>query len=218
MIRVAIADDNAVIREGLASVLESDPDIRVVAHASTGKEAVVVVRNHQPDVALLDVRMPVRDGLSAAEEIAAGTPVIMLTYAEDPDTIWAALRAGAAGYLVHGQFTPDELHHAVREVAAGRPVLTGPAATVALDAMRNHRAPSRAAPGRLGLTERESEIMDLLVQGLSNQAISEELYITHKTVKNHLSRIYARIGVTSRGEAVAAWNAAATEAAGRAPP
>lgn len=217
MIRVVIADDNTVIRQGLVSLLELHDDIRVAAQASTGKEAVAAVREHRPDIVLLDVRMPVRDGVSAAEEISAGTPVLMLTYAEDPDTIAAALRAGAAGYLVHGRFTPDELHDAVCEVAAGGTVLSGPAAAVALDALRNGTRARRAATGRLGLTDRECELMALLAEGRSNQSIADELFITHKTVKNHLSRIYARLGVSNRVEAVAAWHAAETAEAAHGP-
>lgn len=208
MIRVVIADDNAVIRQGLVSLLEVDGDIRVVAEASTGKEAVAAVREHQPDVTLLDVRMPVRDGVSAAQEISAGTPVLMLTYAEDPDTITAALRAGASGYLVHGQFDPVELQAAVREIAEGGNVLGAPAAQVALDALRSEGGPTRRRGGRLGLSERECEIMELLALGQTNAEIGGELFITAKTVKNHLSRIYAHLGVRNRAEAMGAWLAA----------
>jgi DNA-binding NarL/FixJ family response regulator len=210
MIRAVIADDNAVIRQGLVSLLEVAGDIEVVAQASTGAEAVEAVARHEPDLVLLDVRMPVRDGVSAAGELSATTPVLMLTYADDAATITAALQAGARGYLVHGAFTPEELQATVREVAGGGSMLAGPAAQVALDALRGVR-PARRRAGRLGLSERECEIMELLAEGRTNQAIASELFITHKTVKNHLSRIYTRIGVANRGEAVAAWMAAARE-------
>ena len=206
MIKVLVADDNAVIRSGLVSLLEGlgGARIDVVAEASTGKEAVALARECRPDVVLLDVRMPVMDGIEAAESLTAFTKVLMLTYSEEPDTVTAAIKAGAYGYLVHGRFTPEELFQAVTDVAAGRNVLSPAVTPVVFDALRSTPTLTGVVPPT-GMTGREIEIMNLLAQGRSNTDIANALFISLKTVKNHINRIYAKLGACNRAEAIAIW-------------
>ncbi|WP_432158929.1 response regulator [Streptomyces sp. bgisy153] len=141
-LRVVIADDNPVVRAGLAALLTAHDDITVVAEAATGREACEVTAAHRPDVVLLDVRMPEVDGLSALPYLVDMAPVLMLTYSGEAETVQEALRAGAGGYLVHGEFTTDQLLTAVRDTVRGRPHLT-PTAT---DALLTHlKAPGASA-------------------------------------------------------------------------
>lgn len=207
MITVLIADDNDVVREGLVALLQREEDMQVVATARNGEEAVHSVQQRRPDVTVLDVRMPRRDGVQAAVEISALCGVLMLTYAREGETVTNAIRAGACGYLVHGDFAPAELADAVRRVADGRPVLGEVASGALTEAVRRPPSPStRASPGRaLGLSDRECEVMDALARGLSNAEIARRLVLTEKTVKNHLNRIYAKLDVACRTQAVARW-------------
>lgn len=204
MIRVMVVDDNAIVRRGVMSLLEEAGDIVLVGEASNGREGVELARTAQPDVVLMDVRMPVMDGVAAAGALAGSTKVLMLTYAEEQDLVTGAIRAGASGYLVHGRFEPDELFAAVRTVSMGAVALSPAVAPTVFDALRAAPA-ADDVNGRDPLTEREREVMNLLTRGLSNREISDELVITHKTVKNHLSRIYDKLDVRTRGEAVAVW-------------
>lgn len=207
-IRLVLADDNAVIRSGLASLLGLEDDLEVVAEAGNGREAVGLVRRHRPDVVLLDVRMPLMDGLEAAAQLAGEVKVLMLTYAEDAQIVTRAIRAGAAGYLVHGRFTPSELADAIRAVHGGHSVVSPAVAPVLFDALRGE--PDRAGPGPSqvadhGLTEREAEVLNLMARGLSNTEIAGSLVLSGKTVKNHINRAFSKLGVTSRAAAIAAW-------------
>lgn len=204
MIRVVIADDNAVIRHGLASMLEAEGEVDVVAQAANGKEAIAAVREKRPHVVLLDVRMPIMDGVEAAERLRELTQVLMLTYSDDEWAVSGAIRAGASGYLVHGRFEPDELVQAIREVAAGRTVLSPAVASTVFGVIREG-AQAETETDRFTLTQRELDIMGLVVKGRTNSAIAEELFISQKTVKNHLNRIYAKMGVERRAEAIAQW-------------
>jgi DNA-binding NarL/FixJ family response regulator len=203
MTRVLIVDDNAVLRRGIASLLEVVDGIQVVGEAGTGKEAIALAKECSPDVVLLDVRMPVMDGIAAAGPLSKMAKVMMLTYAEDEERVSAAIRAGASGYLVHGRFTPEELERAVTDLAAGHNVISPAVVSVVFDALREGPGVERKA-GPTALTEREAEIMNLLAQGRSNGAIAAELFISEKTVKNHINRIYAKLGVANRAEAIAA--------------
>jgi DNA-binding NarL/FixJ family response regulator len=204
MIKVLVADDNAVIRSGLTSLLEGSGTIDVVGEASTGKEAVALARQHRPDVVLLDVRMPVMNGLEAAEPLSGLARVLMLTYSEEPETVTAAIKAGAHGYLVHGRFTPADLIQAVEDVAAGRHVLSPAITPIVFDALRSTPTLSSVVPPS-GMTDREIEIMNLLAQGRSNTDIADMLVISLKTVKNHINRIYAKLHASNRAEAIATW-------------
>lgn len=210
MIRVVMADDNAVIRQGVAAILETEDDIDVVGQADNGKEAIALARQERPDLVLLDIRMPVMDGIAAAGELASDFRVLMLSYSEDEHLVTGAIKAGAVGYLVHGRFEAGELARSIRDAVAGETVISPAVASIVFDAVR--RAPSgRAdeedgpADGTASLTTREREIMNLLAKGVSNKQISEQLFITHKTVKNHLHTVYGKLGVASRAEATATW-------------
>ena len=204
-VTVAICDDNQVIRMGLRSLLDADPLVHVVGEAGDGEAAVRLVRATAPDVMLLDVRMPRRDGIWVAAEVRGLTRVLMLTYSDAPDVVRAALEAGADGYLVHGQFRPVDLVAAVCSVADGSSVLSGAALRAVRSALS---APSpQGAPVRpdVGLSPREIDIMGLISEGKTNQQIARECFVSEKTVKNHVNHIFAKLGVRSRAEAVSLW-------------
>jgi DNA-binding NarL/FixJ family response regulator len=206
-IRVLLVDDNAIVRRGIASLLEESDGIEVVGEASDGREAITRAGELKPDVVLLDVRMPVMDGVAAAGPLAEKCRVLMLSYSEDEEMVTGAIRNGASGYLVHGRFEPEELESRIKAIAKGEMVLSPSVTPAVFDALR--RSPGVAndtnETGLGSLTSREREVLNLLARGLSNRDIAEELVITHKTVKNHLSRIYEKIGAGSRAEAIALW-------------
>jgi DNA-binding NarL/FixJ family response regulator len=207
MIRVLLVDDNAIVRRGIASLLAESPEIEVVGEAADGREAIARAAEVKPDVVCLDVRMPVMDGVAAAGPLSEKSKVLMLSYSDEQHLVTGAIRNGAAGYLVHGRFEPEELERRILAVARGEMVLSPAVTPAVFDALR--RAPGADNDSRqegLGaLTAREREILNLLARGRSNRDIAEELFITNKTVKNHLSRIYEKIGVHSRAEAIALW-------------
>lgn len=210
MIRVVVADDNPVIRRGLVSLLESSGEVTVVAEASTGREAIAAATEHRPDVALVDYRMPGTDGITATETLHQLTRVLMLTYDDTPETVTQAIRSGASGFLIHGRFQCEELICAVRDVAAGRPALSPGAMLVALEALRaegqqREKVAGVSLPGVSPLSERELDVMNLVAQGRTNSAIAGELFVNEKTVKNHINRIYVKLGVRTRAEAIALW-------------
>jgi DNA-binding NarL/FixJ family response regulator len=205
VIRVLLADDNPVIRHGLAALLQTCEGVVVVGQASNGREAIQLAERLEPDVVLLDVRMPVMDGVEAAGPLSRRARVMMLTYSEEEELVCGAIRAGASGYLVHGRFQPEDLERALHDLVGGGTVLSPSVAGIVFEALR--RAPGRIdeEEGPLSLTEREREVMHLLTQGRSNGDIAERLFVTEKTVKNHINHIYAKLGVSSRAEATATW-------------
>jgi DNA-binding NarL/FixJ family response regulator len=212
-LRVLVVDDNPVVRSGLVSLLEAG-GIEVAGEAEDGQRAVELAGRIKPDLVLLDVRMPLVDGVTAAELLSKQTRVLMLTYTDDPEVIRRAIGNGASGYLIHGKFTPDELYTAVRDVARGANPLSPAAASALVGAMQRERVdPPEPAPGLLAssaraefaLSGREAEVMDLIARGRSNGEIATELFVSEKTVKNHVNRIYAKLGVPSRGAAIARW-------------
>jgi DNA-binding NarL/FixJ family response regulator len=207
MIRVLLVDDNAIVRRGIASLLGEAQGIEVVGEAADGREAIARARETRPDVVCLDVRMPVMDGVAAAKPLSEHSKVLMLSYSEEEPLVTGAIANGASGYLVHGRFEPEELEMRIKAIARGEMVLSPAVTPAVFDALR--RAPGPANDEReegLGsLTAREREVLNLLARGHSNREIAEELVITNKTVKNHLSRIYEKIGVHSRAEAIALW-------------
>ena len=188
---------------------ESSGTIDVVAEAKDGNEAIELAHRHQPDVILLDVRMPGRSGIDVLGALAGLGRVLMVTGCEDRTVIGQALRDGATGYLVHGQFGPDQIVQAVLDTAAGRPHLSPAALTALLDSLRSpaphQHASSTAATEAHGLSKREAEIMEHIVRGRGNNDIARTLYLSEKTVKNHINRIYAKLSARNRAEAIALW-------------
>ncbi|WP_067461548.1 response regulator transcription factor [Actinomadura macra] len=209
--RVMIVDDNAFIRAGLTSALEATDDIEVVGEAGDGHQAQELAWQLVPDVVLLDVRMPRTDGISAAAALSRISRVIMLTQVEEPEVVLSAVRNGAVGYLVHNTFTVDELAEAIRDTVRHRAHPLSHAASAALiDAARTDRAAAPAADpaeqrARFGLSAREVQVMDLIVRGHANQDIAAKLFLTEKTVKNYINRIYAKLGAPNRATAIVTW-------------
>jgi DNA-binding NarL/FixJ family response regulator len=205
MIRVLIVDDNAVIRRGVAALLEDTSDIQVVGEAGDGREALRVAAETGPAVVLLDVRMPVMDGIAAAGPLSEKARVMMLTYSDDEDRVTGAIRAGASGYLVHGQFEPEELVARIRQLAAGETVLSPAIVGTVFEALRRTPGSPDESSGPASLTAREREIMNLIAQGLTNRQIAERFVLSEKTVKNHVNRIYAKLDASNRVQATAVW-------------
>ncbi|MFI5757350.1 response regulator [Streptomyces sp. NPDC051569] len=282
-LRVVVADDNPVVRAGLTVLLSGRDDLEVVAEASDGRQAYEESVRHRPDVILLDVRMPGVDGISALPHLVSLAPVLMMTYSRESEIVHEALRLGAGGYLVHGEFTADQLVLAVRDIKQGRAHFTHSASSALLAGLRgggpeSAGAPSGPLPEGLGtaftaprkpsasahvatvhsilppaipmpgpqidhvlnpqqfavnpsqpqgnvphssqarqqtgaagtphaeLSQREVEIMDLIASGMTNQQIAAACFISQKTVKNHINRIFAKLNAGSRGEAIALWN------------
>ncbi|GAB3258071.1 response regulator [Kineosporia babensis] len=203
-IRVAIIDDNPMVRAGLRAMLELG-GLPVVAEAADGIAALDVVGQHRPDVTLLDYRMPVADGLGVLSRLADLTRVILLTSDDSTDVITAALAQGASGFLSHNSLARDDVLQAVRAVHAGEGWLAPVAAAVAVRQLRDRAERESAARIRFDLTRRERELMDLLVQGLTNAEIAAQLVLSEKTVKNHLNHVYAKLEVRHRTQAVARW-------------
>ncbi|MER6114804.1 response regulator transcription factor [Streptomyces sp. NPDC001743] len=292
-LRVVVADDNPVVRAGLGVLLSGRDDIEVVAEAADGRQAYDMAVQHRPDVVLLDVRMPGVDGISALPHLVRVAPVMMLTYSRESEIVHEALRLGAGGYLVHGEFTADQLVQAVRDTQSGRAHFTATAANALLAHMRQgpgqrgpvlpeglgtaltsgvpyqqpgydghpvglpqqhdayaHSpmplpAPQQASYGarpavsaqglshlqpnmgqssvtggpgappdrqQYGLSSREVEVMDLIASGMSNQQIAATCFISEKTVKNHINRIFTKLHSGSRSEAIARWLGTASAA------
>lgn len=203
MIRVVLADDQAMIRAGLRLVLETEPDLQVVAEAVDGHEVVDAVRRHRPDVALVDIAMPRMDGLAAAREIAAlpsAPKVIVLTTFDSDENLYAALRAGASGFLLKVS-PPEQLVAAIRVVASGAALLD-PAVTTRVIAAFAHQ-PAPVAPAELAqLTQREREVLTLMARGRSNGEIAAHLFLGEATVKTHVARVLMKLGLRDRVQAV----------------
>ncbi|MGW8488448.1 response regulator [Streptomyces sp. NPDC055886] len=264
-LRVVVADDNPVVRAGLGVLLSGRADIQVVAEAADGREAYEKTLEHRPDVVLLDVRMPGVDGISALPHLVGIAPVLMLTYSRESEIVHEALRLGAGGYLVHGEFTANQLVQAVRDTKDGRANFTVTAADALLAHMRHGAPPQRSplpeglgsalatapapppprtaepseslsqlqpvvgqssvsggsefTPNRqqYGLSSREVEVMDLIASGMSNQQIAATCFISEKTVKNHINRIFTKLHSATRSEAIAHWLGTAPRTSGRQP-
>lgn len=205
VIRVVLADDQELVRSGFAMILNAQPDIEVVAEAGGGAAALEAVREHMPDVVLLDVRMPQMDGIEAARVVCAETScrVIMLTTFDQDDYIYDALYAGASGFLLK-DVRRDDLVQAVRVVAAGESLLA-PTVTRRLirDLTRNRPREGRQPAERLAvLTARELETLMLLGRGLSNAEIAAAMTVTEHTVKTHVSNVLSKLGLRDRVQAV----------------
>jgi DNA-binding NarL/FixJ family response regulator len=208
--RCLIADDQAMVREGFAAVLAAQPGLQVVSQAADGAEAVRQARRLSPDVVLMDIRMPVMDGLQATREILGGFAgeqlprVLVLTTFDLDDYVYAALRAGASGFLLKDA-TAAELVAAVRIVAAGEALLS-PSVTRRLiaDFARQPRPDQPPPPALDALTQRETEVLRLIARGLSNAEISDALVIAEQTTKTYVGRILAKLNLRDRAQAVVA--------------
>lgn len=204
MPRVLLADDHPVYRDGLRMMLESTGRVEVVGLAADGAEAVALVRQLQPEVAVMDLQMPVLDGIEATRRIGAshpGTAVLVLTMHEDDENVLAAMLAGARGYLAKGA-DQVQILRAITAVAAGE-VIFGPALAARVRAFFTQLAGSRPDPAALPqLTTREREVLDLIAAGLSNRQIAERLVLAPKTIRNNVSTVFAKLQVVDRAEAI----------------
>lgn len=205
VIRALVADDQAVVRTGFVNLLNTQEDIEVVGEAEDGAQAVRIAAETRPDLALLDIRMPHKNGIEAAREILAGsggtTKVLMLTTFGLDEYVYDALAAGAGGFLLKDATFP-ELLHAVRVVAAGNALLS-PAITKRVIGEFVHARASRLPVHSLGeLTAREAEVLTLIARGLSNAEIASRLTITDHTVKTHINRLFAKLELRDRAQAV----------------
>jgi len=201
-VRVLIADDHPVFRSGLRALLATDPVLDVVAEVATGAEAITAAAREQPDVVLMDLNMPEVDGVAATGQILQANPrvaVLVLTMFDDDDSVFAAMRSGARGYLLKGTNQADILH-AVHAVATGGAVFGPAVAQRVLDFFAHGTAHSAATFPQL--SDREREVLDLLAQGDSNGRIATRLTISEKTVRNHVSNIFAKLAVADRAQAI----------------
>ena len=199
---VVIADDQAMVRTGLRSLLEGEPDLRVVAEVGDGSAALAAVRQHEPDVVLMDIRMPVLDGISATRQLTSegrATRVLILTTYDLDEYVYDALRAGASGFLLKDA-TAEDLIGAIRTLAAGEALLDPAVTRRVIEAYAGRRVPASQETRRdvPGLTARETEVLALIARGLSNRDIARELRISSATAKTHVSNVITKLGLRDR--------------------
>ena len=202
MIRIVIADDHPIVREGFGAIVSAEDDVEVVAHVADGIEALAAVRDHSPDVVLMDLRMPRMDGVEAIRRIHAEHPavkiIVLTTYSSD-ELVFDAIRAGAQGYLLK-DVSPENLMSAIRLVKSGgsliQPVTVQRLLDVQESGGRGHAAPSEA------LTPRELEVLEHMARGSRNREIAEKLFIAERTVKIHVANVTAKLDAHNRTEAV----------------
>ncbi len=202
MIRVALADDQELVRTGFRLILSAEPDLEVVAEAANGQEAVEVVRTRRPDVVLMDVRMPVLDGIEATRRIARETRVLVLTTFGVDSVVFDALRAGASGFLLKTA-PADDLVRAVRVVATGDSLLSPSITRRLVEEFARSPAPADVE-GLDELTQRETEVLRLVARGLSNAEIAAELVVEPSTVKSHVASVLSKLDLRDRVQAVVA--------------
>jgi len=212
LIRVLVVDDQALVRAGFSMILSSEPGIDVVGEAGDGRQAIALAEELAPDVIIMDIRMPVMDGIAATREICAEgraeqvcPRVLMLTTFDLDEYVYEALRAGASGFLLKDTPT-DELVAAVRIVAAGEALLAPSVTRQLLDefSRSSSSAPKNPHPGIGELTEREGEVLEQMARGLSNAEIANELFVSEATVKTHVSHILTKLELRDRVQAVVA--------------
>jgi DNA-binding NarL/FixJ family response regulator len=202
-LRILIADDHPVVRDGLRLALQLLPDAEVVGEAATGAQAVEVAASLQPDLVVMDLHMPEVNGIDATRQIVRASPhiaVLVLTMFDDDTSVFAAMRAGARGYLLKGA-DQDEIARAVRAVAAGEAIF-GPAIATKVLGYFAAAHGTHLPPAFPELTDREREVLELVAQGLSNQQITRQLVVSPKTVRNHISNIFAKLQVADRAQAI----------------
>jgi DNA-binding NarL/FixJ family response regulator len=199
-VRVVVADDQELVRAGFAVILGAQPDIEVVAEVGDGAAAVRAVREHRPDVVLMDVRMPGVDGIEATRRIGGAARVLVLTTFDTDEHVFDALRAGASGFLLK-DVRRDDLVHAVRVVAAGESLLSP---SVTRRVVERFTVPAPVVPDRRldVLTAREREALALIARGLSNAEIAAAMVVTEHTVKTHVGNVLAKLGLRDRVQAV----------------
>lgn len=202
-LRILIADDHPLFRKGLRTLLESEPDFEVVGEATTGDEAIALADSYQPDVILMDLQMPGKTGLEAARTISGVSPhiqILVVTLFRDDESIFAALRAGARGYVLKDA-SEEEMLRAIRAVAAGEAIFSPGVASriIRFFASSREELPQEVFPD---LTSREREILELIAQGEANLSIAHTLSISLKTVRNHVANIYNKLQVTDRVQAI----------------
>ncbi len=203
-IRIVVVDDQEVVRAGFAALLATQPDFLVVGSAADGAEAVRTCRQSRPDVVLLDVRMPVMDGIEAARRMAefpGGPRILMLTTFDLDEHVYDALCAGASGFLLK-EVTAERLFDAVRVVAAGEALLAPTVTRRLIDEFARLRPRPRQATPLRALTPRETDVLRLIAEGLSNTEIADRLVVSEETVKTHVSRILSKLGLRDRTQAV----------------
>jgi DNA-binding NarL/FixJ family response regulator len=202
VIRVLVADDQALVREGLVNILRMTDGIEVAASAGDGLEAVARTADSSPDVVLMDLRMPRLDGVEATRRIRAAHPevkiIVLTTYADD-ESIFGALQAGARGYLTKDA-GPEELRKAIEAVHAGQTLLDPAVQSRLVD--RLSAPPDRRPANPDGLTARESEVLALIAEGLSNREIQQKLFVSEATVKTHINQIFSKTGARDRAQLV----------------
>jgi DNA-binding NarL/FixJ family response regulator len=203
LIRVLVADDHPVFRRGLVGVLTEEPGVDVVAEAGDGDTAIRLASQLKPDVVLMDLHMAGSGGIAATRRLSDEAPevaVLVLTMLDDEESVHAALHAGARGYLVKGT-SGDRILQAVRAVAAGEAVFGADVAGLVLGRLTAERRTVRAGPFPM-LTDREEEILTLIALGRSNTEIARHLVVSDKTIRNHITNIFAKLGVTDRAQAI----------------
>ncbi|MFI6510561.1 response regulator [Streptosporangium sp. NPDC050855] len=202
MIRVLVADDQALLRGSFRLLIDSEDDLVVVGEAADGRQAVSLARTRAPDVVLMDVRMPEMDGITATGQIAEDTRVLILTTFDLDEYVYAALRAGASGFLLKDA-PPDDLLRAIRVVASGETLLA-PSVTTRLIAEFVRRPARQVFHGLGTLTDREREVLTLVAQGLSNAELGDHLRLSPGTVKTHIGRLLSKLGARDRAQLVIA--------------
>ena len=202
-IRVVIADDHPLFRDGLRAMFESEPDIELVGEAATGLEAVALAGRLLPDVVLMDIKMPDLDGIEGTRRVMAESPktrVLMVTMFEDDDSVLAAMRAGARGYVVKGMRSADAIR-AIRAVAEGEAIFSSAIASRLVSMLAEAR--QTAGPAVFPeLTERERQTLDLMAQGHKNAVIADRLHLSPKTVRNYVTSIFDKLQLADRSQAI----------------
>ncbi len=204
IVNVVLVDDQQLVRAGVAFILSTEPGMRVVAEAANGALGVHAAAAHRPDVVMMDVRMPVMDGLEATRRIREtdGPPVLVLTTFDDDEVLWGAVQAGAAGFVLKDA-PADDLIRAVRAVAAGGSWLDPRVTPRLLSVLQGSRSPTSERPESFDrLSERELEVLALVARGASNAEIAEALFVSERTVKGHVGSIFSKLGARDRAAAI----------------